>query len=58
MIKAIDAHTGSSDWRQICYLEEGMHELLKNAYTEYEDRRIRRLEFNYSNGRNQIKKSR
>jgi hypothetical protein len=39
MIKAIDEHTGSSDWRQICYLEERQYHILKHACSVYEERR-------------------
>ena len=45
LIKAIDEHTGSSDWRQICYLEERQHSLLKHACLEHENRRARALQY-------------
>ena len=45
LIKAIDEHTGSSDWRQICYLEERQHGLLEAAYTDFENRRARALQY-------------
>jgi hypothetical protein len=45
LIKAIDEHTGSSDWRQIRYSEEGQHGLLKAAYTDFENRRARALQY-------------
>lgn len=45
LIKAIDEHTGSSDWRQICYLEERQHGLLEDAYTDFENRRARALQY-------------
>lgn len=45
LIKAIDQHTGSSDWRQICYLEERQHGLLEAAYTDFENRRARALQY-------------
>jgi hypothetical protein len=48
LIKAIDEHTGSSDWRQICYLEERQHGLLEAAYTDFENRRARALQYRES----------
>jgi hypothetical protein len=48
LIKAIDQHTGSSDWRQICYLEERQHGLLEAAYTDFENRRARALQYRES----------
>jgi hypothetical protein len=45
LIKAIDEHTGSSDWRQICYLEEKQHILLKHACLEQENRRASALQY-------------
>ena len=45
LIKVIDEHTGSSDWRQICYLEERQHGLLEAAYTDFENRRARALQY-------------
>jgi hypothetical protein len=45
LIKAIDEHTGSPDWRQICYLEDRQHELLKQACLEHEDGRARALQY-------------
>jgi hypothetical protein len=45
LIKAIDEHTGSSDWRQICYLEERQHDLLKHACLKHENRRARALQY-------------
>ncbi len=45
LIKAIDEHIGSSDWRQICYLEKRQHNLLEAAYTDFENRRARALQY-------------
>jgi hypothetical protein len=44
LIKAIDEYTGSSDWRQICYLEERQYLLLKHACLVYEERRAGALQ--------------
>lgn len=45
LIKAIDEHTGGSDWRQICYLEERQYALIKTMCQEYEADRARALQY-------------
>lgn len=45
LIKAIDEHIGSSDWRQICYLEERQLDLLKHACIKHENNRARALQY-------------
>ncbi len=45
LIKAVDAHLGSPNWRQICCLEESQKALLKNAYEDHEFTRARALQY-------------
>jgi len=45
LVKAIDAHFGSSDWRQICCLEESQERLLKAIYEKHEADRTRALKY-------------
>lgn len=42
-IKAIDAHLGRADWREICYHQEEQDELIKRVYDHEEDRIARYL---------------
>lgn len=45
LIKAIDTHLGSSNWRQICCLEESQKQLLKTMFEVYEFTRDRALQY-------------
>jgi hypothetical protein len=40
LIKAIDGHTGSSDWREVCYLQEAQDALMERLFKNYETGRL------------------
>jgi hypothetical protein len=42
-IKAIDEHTGSSDWREVCYLQENQDDVMERLFEYEEARRARYL---------------
>ena len=43
LIKAIDEHTGSSDWREICYLQENQNAIMERLFENYEAWRAKYL---------------
>lgn len=43
LIRAIDQHTGSSDWREICYLQESQDAIMERLFENYEAGRARYL---------------
>ena len=45
LIKAIDEHTGSSDWREVCFLQENQDAIIKRLFENYEDGRARYLKY-------------
>jgi len=44
-IKAIDEHTGSSDWREVCYLQEKQDAVMEHLFEYEEARRARYLRY-------------
>jgi hypothetical protein len=44
LIRAIDEHTGSSYWREICYLQNGQDALMEQIFENYEEGRARYLQ--------------
>ena len=44
-IKAIDEHTGSSDWREVCYLQENQDAVMERLFEYEEARRARYLRY-------------
>ncbi len=44
-IKAIDEHMGSSDWREICYLQEHQDRMMERAFEVEEERRVAYLKY-------------
>jgi hypothetical protein len=44
-IKAIDEHTGSSDWREVCYLQEKQDAVMERLFEYEEARRARYLRY-------------
>jgi hypothetical protein len=45
LIKAIDEHTGSIDWREICFLQVNQDAMMKRLFENYEDGRARYLQY-------------
>jgi len=45
VIKAIDEHTGSPDWREICYLQERQDAIMERLFENYEAGRARYLRY-------------
>ncbi|MGD0953620.1 MAG: hypothetical protein ABR985_14725 [Methanotrichaceae archaeon] len=45
LIKAIDEHTGSSDWREICYLQKAQDALIERLFENYEALRANYLKY-------------
>jgi antitoxin component HigA of HigAB toxin-antitoxin module len=45
LIRAIDEHTGSPDWREICYLQTNQDFMMKRLFESYEDGRTRYLRY-------------
>ena len=45
LIKAIDEHTGSSDWREVCFLQENQDAIITRLFENYEDGRARYLKY-------------
>ncbi|VVB64502.1 Uncharacterised protein [uncultured archaeon] len=45
LMRAIDEYTGSSDWREICYLQENQDAVIKRLFENYEDGRARYLRY-------------
>lgn len=45
LIRAIDLHTGSSDWREICYLQESQNAIMERLLENYEAGRARYLRY-------------
>jgi hypothetical protein len=44
-IKAIDEHIGSSDWREVCYLQENQDAVMERLFQYEEARRARYLRY-------------
>jgi len=44
-IRAIDKHVGSSDWREICYLQVHQDAMMENLFEEEENRRASYLRY-------------
>jgi len=45
LIRAIDQHTGSSDWREICYLQENQNFMMERLFENYEEGRAKYLKY-------------
>jgi hypothetical protein len=45
LIKAIDEHTGSSDWREVCYRQETQDVMMERLFENYEESRARYLKY-------------
>lgn len=45
LIRAIDQHTGNSDWREICYLQENQNAMMERLFENYEAGRARYLRY-------------
>ena len=45
LIRAIDQHTGSSDWREICYLQENQNFMMERLFENYEAGRANYLRY-------------
>ena len=45
LIRAIDQHTGNSDWREICYLQESQNAMMERLFENYEAGRARYLRY-------------
>jgi hypothetical protein len=44
-IKAIDEHTGSSDWREVCYLQDRQDAMMERLFENYEAGRANYLKY-------------
>ena len=45
LIRAIDEHTGNSDWREICYLQENQNAMMERLFENYEAGRAKYLRY-------------
>jgi hypothetical protein len=45
LIRAIDEHTGSSEWREVCFLQENQNAMMKRLLENYEDGRAHYLRY-------------
>ncbi|MGD0953811.1 MAG: hypothetical protein ABR985_15720 [Methanotrichaceae archaeon] len=45
LIRAIDEHTGSSDWREVCFLQENQDAIMRRLFENYEDGRAQYLKY-------------
>ena len=45
LIKAIDEHTGNSDWREVCFLQENQDAIMRRLFENYEDGRVQYLKY-------------
>ena len=45
LIMAIDNHTGSHDWKKICYRQENQDAIMERLFENYENQRARYLKY-------------